>query len=72
MGFEIKTESASVEICAILSELLIEEVAAGGSVGFIHPLARETAMPFWDDALAAAARNERLVLGARDAKSSAP
>lgn len=50
----------------MLSEILIEAAADGGSVSFMHPLAPETADAFWDGALAAAARGERVVLGAWD------
>ncbi len=49
---------------ATLADLLIETVAAGGSVSFMHPLAPEAAAAFWENALAAAARGERIVLGA--------
>jgi len=49
---------------AMLCELLIETVAHGGSVGFMHPLAPSNAAVFWDGALAAAARGGRIVLGA--------
>ncbi len=63
---EIKTLSASPKICELLSEILVEVVANGGSVSFMHPLEPETARAFWDDALAAAARDERIVLGAWD------
>ena len=62
----VKPLSASPEILGALSELLVETVAAGGSVSFMHPLAAERAEAFWRDALAAAARNERVVLGAWD------
>ena len=65
-GFEIKALSASPKICAMLSEILIEVVANGGSVSFMHPLEPEVAEAFWNEALAAAARNERIVLGAWD------
>jgi ribosomal protein S18 acetylase RimI-like enzyme len=64
--FEITALSASPKICEMLSEILIEVVANGGSVSFMHPLKPETARAFWDDALAAAARDERIVLGAWD------
>lgn len=47
-----------------LADLLVEAVAHGGSVSFMHPLARPAALDFWDRALAAAARGERRVLGA--------
>ena len=50
----------------LLSGLLVETVADGGSVGFMHPLAPEAARAFWQNALAAAARNERVILGAWD------
>jgi ribosomal protein S18 acetylase RimI-like enzyme len=53
-------------ICTALSEILIEVVANGGSVSFMHPLAQETADSFWRDSLAAADRDERIVLGAFD------
>lgn len=63
---EIKALSASPKICEMLSEILIEVVADGGSVSFMHPLDLKTARAFWDGALAAATREERIVLGAWD------
>ena len=56
--------AASPEIVAGLSEILIDTVASGGSVSFMHPLDPATAQAFWEGALAAAARGERIVLGA--------
>jgi ribosomal protein S18 acetylase RimI-like enzyme len=50
-----------------LTEILIEAVASGGSVSFVHPLAPEQADAFWRNSLAAADRGERIVLGAFDA-----
>lgn len=64
----IKALSASPEIREMLSEILIETVANGGSVSFMPPLAPTAARAFWDGALAAAARGERIVLGAWDAE----
>lgn len=52
------------EVIEALSEILIEVVANGGSVHFMHPLARDTAANFWKDSLARAASGERVVLGA--------
>jgi ribosomal protein S18 acetylase RimI-like enzyme len=49
-----------------LSEILIEVVAHGGSVSFMHPLTPQAAVSFWDASLAAAERGERIVLGAWD------
>jgi GNAT superfamily N-acetyltransferase len=47
-----------------LAALLIDTVAHGGSVSFMHPLAEADARAFWDASLAAAARGGRFVLGA--------
>ena len=47
-----------------LSAILIEVVANGGSVSFMHPLDPAEADAYWDHALASAARDERVVLGA--------
>lgn len=49
-----------------LRELMIEVVTAGASVHFIHPLLPQEADAFWDGSLAAAARGERIILGAWD------
>jgi ribosomal protein S18 acetylase RimI-like enzyme len=62
----IKSLDASPPIRELLSELLIETVAHGGSVSFMHPLAPDVARAFWDGALTAAQRGERIVLGAWD------
>ena len=63
---EIKALSATPEIREMLSSLLVEVVANGGSVSFMHPLDANAARAFWAAALAAAARDERIVLGAWD------
>ena len=49
-----------------LADLLVETVAGGGSVSFLHPLAARRSRRFWTQSLAAAGRGERVVLGARD------
>lgn len=63
---EIRPLGPSPAIRAGLSELLIEAVANGGSVSFMDPLPPETADKFWENALAAAVRGDRIVLGAFD------
>jgi len=63
---EINALEASLKIKAMLSQILMEAVANGGSVSFMHPLQPAAAEAFWDKALAAAARDERIVLGAWD------
>ena len=45
-----------------LAALLVETVAANGSVGFMHPLPLEEARAFWTGALQSAERGERVVL----------
>ncbi|MEN0052249.1 MAG: GNAT family N-acetyltransferase [Mucilaginibacter sp.] len=57
---------AEPQIIETLSEILVEVVANGGSVSFMHPLDLETAKSFWMGSLAAAERGERVVLGAFD------
>ena len=47
-----------------LAELLVETVASGGSVSFMHPLALDDAQAFWEQSLSQAARGARYVLGA--------
>jgi ribosomal protein S18 acetylase RimI-like enzyme len=58
--------SGSPSIAAALSEILIEVVANGGSVSFMHPLSVQAASDFWQASLASADRGERIVLGAFD------
>jgi len=57
---------ASPAIVSALSEILVETVAHGGSVSFMHPMPLQAAEAFWRDSLGAAARGERIVLGAFD------
>jgi len=65
-GFEIKSLSASPDISEALSAMMIEVVANNGTVSFMHPLEPERARAFWNGALAAADRGERIILGAFD------
>ena len=53
-------------VISALTEALIEAVASGASVSFMHPLAPEVASAFWTKSLAAAEAGERVVLGAMD------
>lgn len=52
-------------VIAELAELLIDAVANGGSVSFMHPLSLQKARDFWIKSLNAAALGERIVLCAR-------
>lgn len=60
----IRPLAADAPIIEALAGLLVETVAAGGSVSFMHPLAPEKAAAFWRASLEAAASGERVVLGA--------
>src|SRR6266849_3640116 len=53
-------------VISALTETLVEAVASGASVSFMHPLAPEVASAFWTKSLAAAEAGERVVLGAID------
>src|SRR5579863_4907248 len=62
---EIAPLTATAETIRSLGAILAEVVAAGGSVSFMHPIARGVAADFWSRSLAAAAGGQRVVLGAR-------
>jgi ribosomal protein S18 acetylase RimI-like enzyme len=61
---EIVRLTSSPATIAVLCEILIEVVAAGGSVGFMHPLGADAAAAFWARSLDAAEAGRRVVLGA--------
>ncbi|PUZ20729.1 Acetyltransferase (GNAT) family protein [Chitinophaga costaii] len=65
-ALHLVTLTLSVPVIDQLAALLIDTVAHGGSVSFMHPLSLEDARAFWHDSLAAAHRGERVVLGAYD------
>ena len=62
---EIAPLSLGPETVTALSEILIEVVAGGGSVSFMHPLEPDDAADFWTRSLTAADAGLRVVLGAR-------
>jgi ribosomal protein S18 acetylase RimI-like enzyme len=64
-GVRVAALSARPDIVAALADILVEAVATGGSVSFMHPLAPDAAADFWRDSLAKAASGGRVVLGAR-------
>jgi ribosomal protein S18 acetylase RimI-like enzyme len=64
MDRQIQVLQADDHTCEQLAALLVAVVAGGGSVSFMHPLALQEARQFWTDAMASAARGERVVLGA--------
>ena len=64
MAAVIALLTAEPNTITALSEMLVEVVANGGSVSFMHPLPLADAIAFWSRSLAAAAAGERVVLGA--------
>ncbi|TIR44826.1 MAG: GNAT family N-acetyltransferase, partial [Mesorhizobium sp.] len=66
---EIRALNDDAKTSGMLADLLIETVAAGGSVSFMHPLSPDAAHEFWRKSLAAAARGERALLGAWDGET---
>lgn len=62
----MRIEALTPVHCGALAEILVETVAHGGSVSFMHPLPLETAEAFWTRSLAAAEQGERIVLGGFD------
>lgn len=62
----IRPLEASPATIAQLTGILVEVVASGGSVSFMHPLSAGAARAFWESALEAVGRGERVVLGAWD------
>lgn len=62
--YEIVALRRAPGIISQLAQTLVEAVANGASVSFMHPLAPEAAAAFWTKSLAAAEAGERVVLGA--------
>lgn len=65
-GLEIEILGHTAAAVSELGELLIDTVAGGASVSFMHPVTPAAARAFWGDSLARAARGERVILGARN------
>ena len=63
-GIVIADLKNSSDVCSQLAEMMVEAVAHGGSLHFMHPLERERAEAFWRKALKSAGRGERLIFGA--------
>ena len=53
-----------------LSDVLIDCVEGGASVSFMLPIARSTAVAFWQSVATGVARGERVLLVAQDAEGS--
>jgi ribosomal protein S18 acetylase RimI-like enzyme len=69
--FRIRRASPEPAVAEALADVLLDCVAGGASVGFMHPLPRAKAVAFWQSMLASAARGERIVLVAEEVASNA-
>jgi ribosomal protein S18 acetylase RimI-like enzyme len=63
-ALEVVQLRSDPRVVAELSALLVEAVAHGASVSFMHPLAPEVASAFWTRSLQGAEEGSRVVLGA--------
>jgi ribosomal protein S18 acetylase RimI-like enzyme len=62
---QIRTEISKSDL-AQLAETLIEAVASGGSISFMHPVSSEKALAFWQKISQGVIDGERILLVARD------
>jgi ribosomal protein S18 acetylase RimI-like enzyme len=62
----IKRASADDEVAHQLTDVLVDCVEGGASVGFMRPFTRDRAEAFWVDTLEHTARGERILLVAED------
>lgn len=67
----IRTAQPAPGLAEALAEVLLDCVAGGASVGFMDTLDRSRAVAFWQGAVAAAGRGERILLVAEDAATGA-
>jgi len=67
MTVEIRPARADAGDIGGLVDVLVDCVAGGASVGFMHPFGRDRAERFWVSAIAGVERGERVVLVAEDA-----
>jgi len=70
-GFRIRRAGGGPAEVAALADVLLDVVDGGASVGFMHPLPRAKAVAFFENALASAARGERIVLVAEEEATDA-
>jgi ribosomal protein S18 acetylase RimI-like enzyme len=63
---DVVVRRAGPEDRAGLADVLVDCVAGGASIGFLHPFGHDRAAAFWDEALAGNERGERVVLVACD------
>jgi len=69
--FRVRPATPDPATAEALADILLDCVEGGASVGFMLPLPRAKAVAFWENALASAARGERILLVAEDAETNA-
>jgi GNAT superfamily N-acetyltransferase len=67
--FRIRRASNDPKTVDALANVLIDCVAGGASVNFMHPMPRSKAITFWQNVLDSAMRGERVVLVAEDSST---
>jgi GNAT superfamily N-acetyltransferase len=67
--FRVRRAEHAPAMAEALTDVLLDCVEGGASIGFMHPLPRERALAFWTNALESAARGERVILVAEDIAS---
>ena len=70
-AFRIRRAGPEPALAEGLADVLMDCVEGGASIGFMLPLQRERAVAFWQDALAAVGRGERILLVAEDVATGA-
>lgn len=63
-GLRVAPLDGTAAVIRSLGEILVEAVAAGASVSFMHPLPTANAEAFWQGSLRAASEGDRIVFGA--------
>ena len=69
--FRVRPATPDPATAEALADILLDCVEGGASVGFMLPLPRAKAVAFGENALASAARGERILLVAEDAEKNA-
>jgi GNAT superfamily N-acetyltransferase len=65
-GIRIRRAVGEPDVAEALTDVLLDVVDGGASVGFMFPLLRGRAVAFWQGVLASAARGERILMVAED------
>ncbi len=70
-NFRLRRVTNDPAVAEALTDVLLDCVEGGASIGFMQPLPRAKALAFWEGVLASVARGERVLLVAEDVASNA-